>query len=651
MTNDELLDLAAEYVAAGIPCFAIELVNEGDRIAKKPTTRNGHHDATLDLEHLRDQLESSTAQVKGIGIVPGAAGIVVIDYDTKHGAKGGLMLEHHRALYGDEADAVSYTSISGATNVFHLKRDDVEISNASPWPDVDIRADRGWVVPPGVVTPWGEWAWRSGDVYDIAKMPESQWEKLTTASTVHSAPADMAACREWLNGGADVTDVVEEMRLRHWQRELQTTGTRNPTLFEALTDLRRFDPKYVDRAEWFGKITESWNARMVADGVPDRSGEPLSVLTRVVGHARELEEIEAEIEAQRPLVPDSVDWVDYTDYLDGKYEPLIPDLVRMDDGRGLLYRERFNLIHGDSGAGKSWIAALAIKQEAMAGNVIAVMDIEDTPQPLIERLLQLGLGRDDILNTLVIAHPTEALEGKIDRIVENITTAGACHLFIDSLGEAFALSGVDENKDVEVTPWLKQVVTAIIDRTDAGVTVIDHGTKAAEKPLHPSGSKRKRAALTGTGWLLEAAEPFTKVDDGYARLVCAKDRHGNYRAGDHIGSLKMMHLTEERSMMTLEAVEPQEQNHVVDQRTPEELVTIAAESIRDWQSVNSLLNVVKRQGNGRRREDLIGGVDEAIRRGFLESRSGPRNSRQVRYVRDYEPLTTQDYLGKLEEEE
>src|ERR687898_486158 len=69
------------------------------------------------------------------------------------------------------------------------------------------------------------------------------------------------------------------------------------------------------------------------------------------------------------------------------------------------------------------------------------------------------------------------------------------------------LEGVDEDRDVQVGPWLRRVARRLADSTGAGVIIIDHSTKAKDNPLFPSGSKRKRAAITGASYHVEAVAP------------------------------------------------------------------------------------------------------------------------------------------------
>jgi hypothetical protein len=109
---------------------------------------------------------------------------------------------------------------------------------------------------------------------------------------------------------------------------------------------------------------------------------------------------------------------------------------------------------------------------------------------------------------------------------------------LDSLGEAFSLDGINENIDAEVAPWLRRVIRRIVG-TGATVIVIDHTINNAEgdNALRPSGSKRKRAAITGSLYRVDATIPLNKGEGGELKLTCAKDRHGNYRRGETVATI------------------------------------------------------------------------------------------------------------------
>ncbi len=60
----------------------------------------------------------------------------------------------------------------------------------------------------------------------------------------------------------------------------------------------------------------------------------------------------------------SFDRVDLGPYLDGTVEQVVPDMLTMTDGRALLHRARLNGVHGDSGAGKSWLMMFLLRSSS-----------------------------------------------------------------------------------------------------------------------------------------------------------------------------------------------------------------------------------------------------------------------------------------------
>jgi hypothetical protein len=240
------------------------------------------------------------------------------------------------------------------------------------------------------------------------------------------------------------------------------------------------------------------------------------------------------IKTQLPSdVADDESWsrVDLGPFLSGAIERLIPTVLQREGGAALLYAGRVNAVHADSGIGKSMVLALAAAQEMNAGRHVGWVDLEDPdPSTLIDRLRTFGMSDTTIAEGLHYFAPCESFTQTAVALL--ISEFANCTLVvIDSVGEAFGLEGIDENKDAEVGPWLRRVARPIADAGPA-VVLVDHATKAADNPLHPSGSKRKRAAITGASYLLEVVRPLTRDQGGRVRLVCAKDRHGTYRRGD-----------------------------------------------------------------------------------------------------------------------
>lgn len=321
--------------------------------------------------------------------------------------------------------------------------------------------------------------------------------------------------------------------------------------------------------------------------------------------------------------------VDLGPVLDGTRRQPMPTVLRRADEEYLLYAAAVNGIHGDSGAGKGWAVCFVLDQELRAGRTVVLLDFEDSADSIVGRLTALGTSPEGILDRLIYIRPqTEFGTTEVAHVVAQCVNRLASLVVIDSLGEAFALEGIDENKDVEVGPWYRRVARRIAE-TGAAVLLIDHSTKAADNPLYPSGSKRKRAAVTGASYLAEATKPFVKGEGGRLRLTCAKDRHGNYRRGEVVGNLVMAKsLTD---VVRLELHEPDttegaaELGAVLAARS----AVAAAKAEGRPLTKTALRNLM---GIRARMDVKRAGIDLAIGRGALREDPGARNARLVSYV-------------------
>ena len=183
MKPSELLGVAATLRSCGLPTFPVYLRDAGHKIDKVPATDHGFKDATLD-EHTLEQmlLQAETLRPDGqelaLGTVPGAGGYVVLDCDVKNGAGGLQELERLEALYGDLRVAW-YKSASGGVNVVLRKTERSQaIGQGSVWTDIDIRADSGFIVPPGITSSWGDWMWKAGGWDSAPTTPTELWAAL-----------------------------------------------------------------------------------------------------------------------------------------------------------------------------------------------------------------------------------------------------------------------------------------------------------------------------------------------------------------------------------------------------------------------------------------------------------------------------------------
>ena len=254
------------------------------------------------------------------------------------------------------------------------------------------------------------------------------------------------------------------------------------------------------------------------------------------GHTLETFDV---ISDTKPELDPSLYPIDLGPVLEGNYTQPVPDQLFRNDGRCLLYRGVVNGIHGDSGTGKGWVICHLIHQNANAGRRTMLLDFEDIEASITSRLQALGMTSYEILTWLVYLRPQVAIDANaVAHFVELVNDMNIGAVVIDSLGEAFSLEGINEDKDVEVGPWLRRVARPLAE-TGAAVVLVDHSTKAADNPLHPSGSKRKRAAIGGASYLVEAMNPFVKDAGGKLRLTCAKDRHGNYKRAEVVADFVM----------------------------------------------------------------------------------------------------------------
>lgn len=445
-------------------------------------------------------------------------------------------------------------------------------------------------------------AWKPGVSRHMTAVTVACWMARESAAGLVSAGVAFAVLREWWRSVAEVPHL--EVR-RWWDRELGS--------------ILRFA---VGVAGVELERVASLRAEALAEDIARNEYEDLA--TRILGAP------------PAPSSPgSSFDPVDLEPYLGGDAELVRADLLELDGGRAILHRARLNGIHGDSGAGKSWLVALVVRDELDAGHGVVVVDLEDTPAPLIARLRQIGVADEAIRRGLVFLHPDEAFTpGNVERLVSIVRTRRARHVLLDSLGEAFALEGIDENADAEVAPWLTRVIRHIIDTTGAGVTLIDHITKAGDNPLHPSGSKRKRAAVTGTSWLVVALEPFTLAEGGRIALRCGKDRHGEYRRGDTVAHLVMSppDVSTGRTVLELVAPPAEESEEGGGRRDPLDVVADVLE-LRGELDTQSVIFELTRLGMSREAARIT--LRGAVSRHLVDKRQG--TGHQTLYRRSADP--------------
>jgi hypothetical protein len=373
---------------------------------------------------------------------------------------------------------------------------------------------------------------------------------------------------------------------------------------------------------------------------PDSHAIPIARAALRDGSTMSAEPVPDEPDDHDPLAT----WyeVDLRPVLAGEHVTPTPEVLRREDGAALFYRGRSNGVHGGSGAGKGWLAAVAVAQEIGAGRHVVWIDFEDPDATvLVERLRVLGC-RDDLIADLVHYHrPTEPTSRfAVDLLGDEVRRFDARLVVVDSIGEAFALDGIDENKDAEVGPWLRSRARRLADETNAAVVLIDHSTKAPDNVLHPSGSKRKRAAITGASYLVEDVTPLTRERGGRLRVRCAKDRHGHYKRGETVAVIVCTVYPDGGSTWHVDAPAATREPTVAEHLDAAARAAVAVCKRADHAlSQNELVALVRDEPGVRgSSQEHRAAIDQAIGRGALRVEVGPRRSRLHSYVHDLPPV-------------
>lgn len=189
MHPEEARELAARLAGQGLAVFPVGLRwnHEKGSIDKRPITKNGFRSATTDPAELAELFRKASlrsGEQWGVGVWPGAGGFVVVDVDVKNGGRGLESLAELEAEHGPIPGRRVRTA-SGGLHIWLTKPAGVEIGNADLGPGLEIRADRGLVVAPGVTSPWGSWTLDGGEFVDC---PPWLLERLTAPTRSHREP-------------------------------------------------------------------------------------------------------------------------------------------------------------------------------------------------------------------------------------------------------------------------------------------------------------------------------------------------------------------------------------------------------------------------------------------------------------------------------
>ncbi|MGC0271723.1 AAA family ATPase [Pseudactinotalea sp. Z1739] len=302
-----------------------------------------------------------------------------------------------------------------------------------------------------------------------------------------------------------------------------------------------------------------------------------------------------------------------------------PTIAARDDGACLFYAGKVNGVAGASGSGKTWTALHAAAQQIAAGHHAVYVDLEDDEVGVVGRMLDLGADPDLLAGPgarFHYLHPEEAFtDASAEHLAATIRKYRPTLVVIDSTGESMAIDGAKPNDDDDTARWFRRLPTSIAN-TGPAVVVLDHVVKADDGGLWPIGSQRKRAAINGAQYMQTTVRPFSKGHPGAAKLICAKDRHGNYRPGQRVTDL---------------AVNPAGAGVHIIMRTPSDAATPTAETFRPTalmekasralEATAEPLSTRKAYATVRGKQEYVrAALDVLVAEGFANRHDGPNRS-------------------------
>jgi hypothetical protein len=558
-TPNQILDAACILAAKGF-----KLIRVSPR-SKVPYDKDWTNKATNDLATLTEWFDGGDFNLGlACGMQPNGLNIVAIDIDPKH---GGLETWAEFVTQHGKVGGPRHDTPSGGFHLPLIFPEGFRNSRNMLGPGVDTRGEGGQILLPpsalvnqytGEIVRYGASPGRS--MWDMAPIhaPAALVEALSVKPvqvqrSVDRHPSQQESPLDFLRRTMNPVDVMTNRY--GWQ--IHSVRGDDTYLTRPGKNPREGHSAIVHANGAIVVFTTTDVAHLVQRQTSDGTGLKMSLAELVAAEETDgdLAELSRRIREVMPrptpaldvlageqasnMTDGSEDWadtswftpVDLTGILDGTEQLAPPSILLRADGMGMFYPGTINGIHGESGLGKGWVAVTTAAEVIRSGQAVVYVDLEDTPTSITTRLQNVGVTKDQVRDYLTYIRPDNRTSPvAIGRLVQLCRERHVALVVIDSLGEAFGLDSINEDKDNEVGPWLRQVPRTLAD-TGACVLIVDHVTKSVDNPLYPKGSARKRAAVGGAAYLVEALSPLTKGKGGKLRLTCAKDRYGFHARG------------------------------------------------------------------------------------------------------------------------
>jgi AAA domain len=247
--------------------------------------------------------------------------------------------------------------------------------------------------------------------------------------------------------------------------------------------------------------------------------------------------------------------IDLAPFVRGEAPETNLGVLYRDDGQGLFYRPGVNDLHGEPGTGKSLVTQVAIAGVLRAGDGVVCLDYEGTARTFVERLRVLGVADEVIADPSRVCYanmPGRVTPNHITTLKARMESLGAAFVGVDAMLPALARSGLDDNSNTDVAHYYENSIRPLADAGVAVVT-IDHIVKDSAGRGRGARGAGAKLQFVDMSYSLKPIQAFSKHQEGSFKLVCDKDRHGNFAAGSTVAVVKVTPSDDGLVTVTVEA--------------------------------------------------------------------------------------------------
>ena len=214
--------------------------------------------------------------------------------------------------------------------------------------------------------------------------------------------------------------------------------------------------------------------------------------------------------------------------LNGDNSEMPPSMLARTGGRCLLYAGRVHAFHAEPEALKTWLALAACAECLRASERVGYIDFEDSATSIVQRLLSLGVDREEIAYGLAYIRPDEPLANAALHDLDAALEPGRSLVIVDGVTEAFSRQGLNPLDNIDIATWLDVLPPRLV-RSGAAVVLLDHVVKDKEaRGRFAIGGQHKLAGID-VAYGLKVIEPFARGRDGAVAIRVEKDRPGRVR--------------------------------------------------------------------------------------------------------------------------